>query len=286
MASVTSGGPLKANIQQHKWLHLWRLIPNKKYWLQPCESEILCRLADSWFCFSVWKKVQIRDQQGKGLETLHFVFANWREWTAIVSNTFEENIPDDLSGKTFIYSICPTGVKTLRGVLQTSTAMICSEWFISSLFFCWCLRLLDLKRADGAAFWGFGLGPPPAPSRWRCSVEWLKAPINSEPCLKFRSTQAEDLKALTVCQVFWMREWESVKGSESHTFTPKFSEEAAEWSCRRFDRNRSQLLCWSQESAPPFGCQVWFVSSRAIQEMKSEEEFKHSLVLNSFDRGV
>lgn len=25
MASVTSGGPLKANIQQHKWLHLWRL---------------------------------------------------------------------------------------------------------------------------------------------------------------------------------------------------------------------------------------------------------------------
>lgn len=25
MASVTGSGPLKANIQQHKWLHLWRL---------------------------------------------------------------------------------------------------------------------------------------------------------------------------------------------------------------------------------------------------------------------
>lgn len=116
------------------------------------------------------------------------------------------------------------------------------------------------------------------------AAEWLKAPINSELCLKFRSTQAEDLKALTVCQVFWMREWESVKGSESHTFTPKFSEEAAEWSCRRSDRNHLQLPCWSQESAPPVGCQVWFISSRAIQEMKSEDEFKHSLVLNSWPR--
>lgn len=88
------------------------------------------------------------------------------------------------------------------------------------------------------------------------------------------------LKALTVRQVFWMREWESVKASESHTFTPKFSEEAAERSCL-------QLPWWGQESTPPFGFQVWFVSSGAIQVMKSEDEFQHSLLSAScfFDCG-
>lgn len=64
---------------------------------------------------------------------------------------------------------------------------------------------------------------------------------------------------------------ESVKGLN---LTPSHQSSA-----RRQQRGAaasSGLPRWGQESAPPFGGQVRFVSSGAIQVMKSEDGFQHS----------